>query len=200
MAYKTLYEQAMPTMSRRDGCFPHSAVVNLMFQGWKICKEHRPECPWFTYFSLSLSHWRTDDWFGEFSRFSSRSSSVYLCFSTHSRLIKGDRGGELSDQLHPPFPPSPFDFPLCWYPATEYIPPLSPSTSCPERNNKKKGKKFYCRMALLLTVSRGCQNPCELLRCGWRSCGWFVESGCSWRPGGSERWARPSPWGPFASP
>lgn len=35
MAYETLYEQAMPVMSRRDGCLPHSAAVNLTFQGWK---------------------------------------------------------------------------------------------------------------------------------------------------------------------
>lgn len=25
--------------------FPHSAAVNLTFQGWKTCKEPRPECP-----------------------------------------------------------------------------------------------------------------------------------------------------------
>lgn len=158
------------------------------------------KCPCFAHFSLPLSHCCTDDWFGEFARFSCRCSSVYLCFSTHSRLMKGDKKGGFQYAIsyaHPSHPPLLIS-PLYWYPATEYIPP--PPHLAPNVIIKKGKNKVYCGMALLLTVSRGCQNPCELLRCGWRSCGWSVESGCSWRPGGSERWARPSPWGPFASP
>lgn len=58
-------------------------------------------------------------------------------------------------------------------------------------HNYKKGKnKVYCGMALLLTVSRGHQSPCELLRCGWHR----------WRPGGSEQRAAPSAWRLDSSP
>lgn len=70
------------------------------------------KCPCFAHFSLPLSHCCTNDWFGEFARFSCRCSSVYLCFSTHSRLMKGDKkgGGSSIRSATPTLPTLPFWF------------------------------------------------------------------------------------------
>lgn len=54
-------------------------------------------------------------------------------------------------------------------------------------------------MALLLTVCGGSSSP-WVSRCGWWSCGCFVESDSSWWPKVSERQAGASPGGPSFCP
>lgn len=118
--------------------FPHSAAVNLTFQGWKTCEEPRPECPaplisHFLYPTVAQMTGLVDC-----SVLLQEFLSVFVFFKRTLGSWKMKKGGVSSSRSTTPTLPynNPFRFrPYIGIQQLNTFHPPPPSTSCPQCNN-----------------------------------------------------------------